>query len=189
MKIAYGTAALLCSYGCHVRLGTSSCPVLVARLVRLFATPWTVAPWTWFLCPWNSPGKNTGVDCHSLLQGIFLTQGSIPGLLHCRQFLYHLSHQGKPNIIYSIIQILKKVNVPFLLVHSGQLNYFCFFAWLASFPDPPPLPGLLAGLSIMRSSCSRKAITTISCSNGRVTLAGPITILFTNKEGFVCSLH
>ena len=101
----------------------------------------------------------------------FLTRGSIPGLLHCRQFLYHLSHQGKPNIIYSIIQILKKVNVPFLLVHSGQLNYFCFFAWLASFPDPPPLPGLLAGLSIMRSSCSRKAITTISCSNGHVTLA------------------
>ena len=28
------------------------------------------------LCPWNSPGRNTGVDCHALLQGIFLTQGS-----------------------------------------------------------------------------------------------------------------
>ena len=46
------------------------------------------------LCPWNSPGKNTGVGCHSLLQGIFLTQGSNPGLLHCRQIFYHLSHQG-----------------------------------------------------------------------------------------------
>ena len=34
------------------------------------------------LHPWNSPGKNTGVDCHFLLQGIFLTQGSNPGLLH-----------------------------------------------------------------------------------------------------------
>ena len=43
---------------------------------------------------WNSPGKNTGVRCHSLLQGIFLTQGSNPGLLHCRQIPYHLSHQG-----------------------------------------------------------------------------------------------
>ena len=41
------------------------------------------------LCPWNSPGKNTGVGSHSLLQGIFLTQGSNPGLLHCRQILYH----------------------------------------------------------------------------------------------------
>ena len=36
-----------------------------------------------FLCPWDSPGKNTGVDCHAL-QGIFPTQGSNPSLLHCR---------------------------------------------------------------------------------------------------------
>ena len=46
-----------------------------------------------FLCPWNSPGKNTGVGCHSLLQGIFLTQGSNAGLPLCRQILYRLSHQ------------------------------------------------------------------------------------------------
>ena len=44
------------------------------------------------LCPWNSPGKNTRVGCHALLQGIFPTQGSNPGLLHCRQILYHLNH-------------------------------------------------------------------------------------------------
>ena len=44
----------------------------------------------------NSPGKNTEVDCHSLLQGIFLTQGSNPGLLCCRQILYPLSHQENP---------------------------------------------------------------------------------------------
>ena len=48
------------------------------------------------LCPWNSPGKNTGVGCPSLLQGIFLTQGLNPGLLHCRQILYCLSYQGGP---------------------------------------------------------------------------------------------
>ena len=46
------------------------------------------------LYPWNSPGKNTDVGCHSLLQDIFLTQGLNPGLLHCRQILYHLSFQG-----------------------------------------------------------------------------------------------
>ena len=46
------------------------------------------------LCPWNSPGKNTRVGSRSLLQGIFLTQGSNLGLLHCRQILYRLSHQG-----------------------------------------------------------------------------------------------
>ena len=50
---------------------------------------------TRLLCPWNSPGKNTGVDCHSLLQGIFLTQRDPNlSLLHCRQILYWLSHQG-----------------------------------------------------------------------------------------------
>ena len=44
------------------------------------------------LCPWDFPDKNTGVGCHSLLQGIFLTQGLNPGLLHCSQTLYRLSH-------------------------------------------------------------------------------------------------
>ena len=48
------------------------------------------------LCPWDSPGKNTRVGCHFLLQGIFLTQGSNPGLPHFRQILYHLGHQGSP---------------------------------------------------------------------------------------------
>ena len=42
----------------------------------------------------SSPGKNTGVGCHALLQGIFPTQGLNPGLPHCRRILYHLSHQG-----------------------------------------------------------------------------------------------
>ena len=60
--------------------------------VPLFVTPWTVAPR--FLCPLNSPGKNTRVGCHALLQGIFPTQGLNPGLPHCRRILYHLSHQG-----------------------------------------------------------------------------------------------
>ena len=44
--------------------------------------------------PWDSPGKNTGVGCHALLQGIFPTQGSNPRFLHCRQSLYPLSHLG-----------------------------------------------------------------------------------------------
>ena len=47
----------------------------------------------------DSPGKNTGVDCHALLQGIFPTQESNPGLRHCRQILYHLSHQENPRIL------------------------------------------------------------------------------------------
>ena len=48
------------------------------------------------LCPWDSPDKFTGVGSHSHLKGIFLTQGLKPGLLHCRQILYHMNHQGNP---------------------------------------------------------------------------------------------
>ena len=47
---------------------------------------------TRLLRPWDFPGKSTGVGCLFLLQGIFPTQGSNPGLRHCRQTLYHLSH-------------------------------------------------------------------------------------------------
>ena len=48
--------------------------------------------------PWNSAGQNTGVGSLSLLQGIFPTQGSNPGLLHCRQILYQLSHKGSQKL-------------------------------------------------------------------------------------------
>ena len=48
---------------------------------------------------WNSPGQNTGEGSLSLLQGIFLTQGSNPGLLHCKQIRYCLCHQSKDTFI------------------------------------------------------------------------------------------
>ena len=51
---------------------------------------------------WNSPGQNTGVGSLSLLQGIFLTQGSNPGLPHCRQILYQMSHKGSPRILEQV---------------------------------------------------------------------------------------
>ena len=53
---------------------------------------------TRILCPWNSLSKDTGVGCHSLLQGISLSQRLNPSLLHCRQILYHLSHSGSPHV-------------------------------------------------------------------------------------------
>ena len=58
--------------------------------------PIAVAHQTWELSPWNFPGKNTGVGCHFLLQGIFPTQGLNLGLLHCTQIVYRLSHQVSP---------------------------------------------------------------------------------------------
>ena len=54
----------------------------------------------------DSPGKNTRVGCHALLQRIFPTQGWNPGIPHCRQILYHLSHQGNPFENYSISNLL-----------------------------------------------------------------------------------
>ena len=56
--------------------------------------------------PWNYLGQNTGVGGLSLLQGIFPTQGLNPGLLHCRQILYHLSHQGSPLTLTSLDKCL-----------------------------------------------------------------------------------
>ena len=78
--------------------------------------------------PWNSPGQNTAVGSLSLLQGIFPTQGSNPGLLQCRRILYQLSHKGSP-------RILQWVAYPFLqgiflthewnqgLLHCRQILY------------------------------------------------------------------
>ena len=62
--------------------------LLVRSVVSDSVTSWTIARHG-ILCPWHSPGKNTGVGCHALLQGIFPTQGSSPGLLRCRGILYH----------------------------------------------------------------------------------------------------
>ena len=101
---------------------TCSCPVFPARIcfficvyfcllchrllccaqslshVQIFMTPWTVCSPPGSSVREDSPGKNIGVGCHAALQGIFPTQASRPGLPHCRQILYHLSHQGSPVI-------------------------------------------------------------------------------------------
>ena len=53
--------------------------------------------------PWNSPCQDTGVGSLSLLQGIFPSQGSNPGLSHCRQILYQLSHKGSPRILERVV--------------------------------------------------------------------------------------
>ena len=65
--------------------------------------------------PWNSPGQNAGVDNHSILQGIFPTQGSNPGLRHCRRIRYQLSHKGN-------LRILEWVAYPFSSRSSRPRN-------------------------------------------------------------------
>ena len=78
----------------HLLLGRKAVTNLVKvkslSRVRLFATPWTVAYQAPPSMGFSRQGYWSGF--HFLLQGIFLTQGSNPGLLHCRQILYHMSH-------------------------------------------------------------------------------------------------
>ena len=75
--------------------------------------------------PWDSPGQNTGVGNLSLLQRIFPTQGSNPGLLHCRQILYQLSHTGSPQIL------LRLTLLPILygstFINNTYVIYSCIF--------------------------------------------------------------
>ena len=63
-----------------------------------FVTPRTVAFQD--ICPWDFLGKNTGVSCHFLLQGIFPTQGLKPWLLHCRWILYHWATNYSISLLY-----------------------------------------------------------------------------------------
>ena len=56
------------------------------------------------------PGKNTGVGCHALLQGIFTTKGSNPDLPHCKWILYRLSHQGSPQLVNIILALSQNLD-------------------------------------------------------------------------------
>ena len=78
--------------------------------------------------PWNSPGQNTGVGSLSLLQGIFPTWGSNPGLLHWRWILYQLSHKGSPGILewvsFSLLQrIFLAQELNWGLLHCRRILY------------------------------------------------------------------
>ena len=83
----------------------------------LFETPWTI---------WNSPAQKNGVRSHSLLQG------SNPGLLHSRQILYHLSHQGSPYINYTSLNLSSEKALAPPLQHSCLRNPMNRGAWWAA---------------------------------------------------------
>ena len=115
------------------------------------------------LCPWNSPGKNTGVDYHPLLQGIFQTQRSNLSLLHCRLILYHPSHQGSCKNTgagsYSLLWRIFPIQVSNLgLLHCRQI---------LSPSEPPRKPknigmhshSLLQGIFPMKMHISYRALS------------------------------
>ena len=85
---------------------------------------WTVAPR--LLCPWNSLSENTGVGCYALLQGIFPTQGSNPGILHYRQILYHLSHRGSHKERIRISTSIHQKQRPHFFFNYSQSSFNCY---------------------------------------------------------------
>ena len=104
-------------------------------------------------CPWNSPGQNTRVSSISLLQGIFPTHRSYPGLPHCRQILYQLSHKG----------------INYLLIKTWILNGTQHKIW-TPFQDPQvllesgPSPLLLHFMSLLPLSI-RPSFCSLSLSS------------------------
>ena len=71
------------------------CVCLIVQSCPMLCNPMDYSP-TGFSVHGDYSGKNTGMGCYALLQGIFPTQGSNPDLPHCRQIVYHRSHQGSP---------------------------------------------------------------------------------------------
>ena len=110
---------------------------------------------TRLLHSWDSPGKNTGVGCHFLLQGIFPTQGSNPGLPHCRQTLYRLSHKGSQPSYQEILLVLCSKPVQNLalspLLHHSKSSHG-HFAVLWKDPQPGLSASTLALLPTARKS-------------------------------------
>ena len=102
---------------------------------------------TRLLCPWDFPGKNTGVGCHFLLQGIFPTQGSNLGLLHRRQTLEHLipnkasslNHDREWHFGIVLVQLSCSVVSDSLQLHVQP----------ARLPCPSPTPGCIWSKSLM----------------------------------------
>ena len=83
------------------------------------------------LCPWDFPGKNTGVGCNFLLQGIFLNQGSNLRLLHWQADSLLLSHQGSPNIWIQSILHLDHLHKYQPMIHSSLLPFIiAIWFWL-----------------------------------------------------------
>ena len=100
------------------------------------------------LCTWDFPGMNTGVGCHSLLQGIFPTQGSNLGLLHPPQTVKVgslLGHQGSPwvNIHLSLSYLIYLKNlstsqliwISIILLHIIKSSYCCKYCFFFYFLD------------------------------------------------------
>ena len=123
-----------------------------------FATPWTVRGPTpvSLLCPWDFPGKYTGVGCHFLLRGIFLTRGLNPHLSHWQTNSLPLSHLGVP--VFWLYLCLSVDNL--LELWPSEL----FFPWHSFLPTYPCSNLLLCSLAQCSQSVSSKPSALLTAS-------------------------
>ena len=112
-------------------INNGCCWCLVGSVVSDSLQPHGLQP-ARLLCPWDSPGRNPGVGCRVLLQGIFLTQGLNLGLLYWRRVHYHLSHTVLSFFLSSF----------FFSFHPLFLCFLSSFSLLLSIP-PPYFPSFL----------------------------------------------
>ena len=91
--------------------------------------------------PWNSPGQNTGMGSHALLQRIFPTQGSNPGIPHCRWILYQLSQTGSPLSTQIIISSILTLETLHKKPHWRRCPSFWSYAHCRRHPPPQSHPG------------------------------------------------
>ena len=135
----------------RTKKNSKTCFSKEALVARSCATLWLqgLQPAS-LLDPWNSPARDTGAVCHSLFQRICLTQGSNPGLLHCKWTRYYLSHQWSPKLVWDHINlqtakaILRKKNkAESIVCHDFKLYYKAIvIKWRRKWqPTPVYLPG------------------------------------------------
>ena len=123
--------------------------------VWLFATRWTVAPR--LLCPWDSPGRKTGIGWHFLLQGIFLTQGSNPHLLYLLHWQVRLFTTSATSVHAKSLQSRPTLCDPMECSPTGssvhRISQARILEWVA--------------ISFSRGSSWPKNWTWVSCIAGR----------------------
>ena len=144
------------------------------------------------LCQWNCPGKNTGVGCPSLLQGIFPRLGLNPGLLHCRWILYHLSYQINYSLYVCVsCSVLSTLCDPKDCSPPGSSAYGILQArileWVP-FPSPGDLPD--PGTKPMSPALWADSLSSESPRKhqGRGVLISSFLQPFTGEQGQIISL-
>ena len=147
---------------------------------------------TRLLRPWDFPGNSPGVGCHFLLQGIFPTQGSNPGLRHCRQMLYRLSHQGssvirRPTLNWKVRKNLLRTGNSWGLIDESKLDWWIFWAEGTVSTKVIGHKTTLVFKKLMKSQCSEYGMQVtqiiLICREKERTRYGTCCISLVNPSG------